>query len=417
MTQILRPVNQSMTTSDFRTEVLAAAAQVRSALAVALTACHVDPQKPQALGRQLRLDKSLAWKLARVVTDEDPLAAVCRLPGRAGAKLALSALSKGGASPHEVASVQQALDDLESCIERHCADRETLEMMLLNLMRHTGERHEHYRKSAFLGNAALFGVQARAQIALHVVAPSRKAAEKLDLATISGLYGLTRLRANTPWPVAHRRTIGDDGAAINGVPLDPIDPEGVRNVGAEGVPLMRRFCSPSLPEMLTAKSHDGTTRLLVGDSPLGLTGMVDCVVGWRSLGALSAKRSGQDQIGAHLTQINTPAEVLQLDLLIHRTMDFALHPELLAWSLLPGASIQPSTATGNPACPNIPLGAMVRMMQASTAQSDDIERYSMLIDEAVQSIGRVRDEFIVARVRLEYPPMPTMIAMRYPLPG
>src|SRR6185436_18897639 len=122
----------------------------------------------------LRLDKNLAWKVARLAQSDDAVEAVRHLPGPAGVKRVLDAFAQAGAGPAEINAVRQAVARFDHMVGRHAGDRATLELLLASGGREQldGQRLEASRKLAFQGNSATFGVQARVRFGLQILAPS-----------------------------------------------------------------------------------------------------------------------------------------------------------------------------------------------------------------------------------------------------
>jgi len=179
----------------FEGDVRIAMQRVRASLNSAPTAVHADPMRPQGMARQLGLDKNLAWKAARIITDDDQLTAVSRLPGRVGERTLIDALVKAHAPPPIIGELRTAMVAFDRLVELHAGDRETLLIMLTDLS-HEARKHrdEHNRRLSFQGNSATWGVQVRMQLAAQFFAPAREpGSTALDFATICGFVGFRRM--------------------------------------------------------------------------------------------------------------------------------------------------------------------------------------------------------------------------------
>src|SRR5688572_16946647 len=89
----------------------AAAAHLRAAQAAlidVLASAGVGGARPTELGRQLRLDKTLAWRLARFVEEPDPLRAARHFPGGGAVEIVLRAAAKHGVDGDRVDAVRVA---------------------------------------------------------------------------------------------------------------------------------------------------------------------------------------------------------------------------------------------------------------------------------------------------------------------
>jgi hypothetical protein len=397
----------------FAEHVTTLAHTLRTALSGALAACAADPTRPQQLGRQLKLDKSLAWKLARVVTDADPLAAVTRLPGRSGLQLAYAALARAGAPLAQVRRVEDAVNAIDEAIELHAGDRESFEMMLAELSPAGQERYAAYRELAFKGLSATFGVRAMVHHACQIVVPSAGPdPAMLDLVTISGMRGLVWLRRGGQWPIAHLRRFSGDGQAITGTGVQPVDELGVT---PDGMMLVREFSSPVLPPTRAIQRPGGLTRFEIELDRVGNTATVDCVTGWYEPALASRYRTPVDTLGEHLVHTLTPCELLIFDLAVHASLDFAQSPELAAYGLMPGAAPYPQEGREKGL---IPLEARVEALTFDQvgAATPEIDRYDRLVALGVRRAGADPREFVIRRARVPFPPMPAQVVLRYPLP-
>lgn len=393
------------------------AGEIRRTLAAALHACNCDPAKPQAMGRQLRIDKSLAWKIARVVSDEQPLAAVSRLPGRSGTRLMFAALKMGGASQVQLDALQSALNRFEEFIETHAGDRETFEIMLTGVIPSAPDREEQFRKLAFHGNSAVFGVQARAQLGLHFVCPSKTDPTRLDIAIVSGLLDLVRLRPDTPWAIATVAAIDDKGNERVTGKVHPIDEQGLT---PDGLPLLRDFCSKDLPRVRSRKTYLGPVKYDVEPTAMGFTGAVDCVAGWYRPATVPIARSATDHLGQHIITASTPCESLLFELFVHKSMTFAQKPTFHAYSQLPGGLTYPQDGLD---IAELQLATVQERFdladgfpQEVDAESIEVLRHDDLVTRVFERLGRDRSEFALIRTRIKYPPVPSRVLLRYELP-
>ena len=103
--------------------------ELRSALTALLTAVRVDPAKPQEAVRILGLDKSLTWKISKVIRT-DSVEALRHLPGTLALGLFFDAIHEREASPDAIKRARAAAERLEAEIVRHVGDRATLELVL-----------------------------------------------------------------------------------------------------------------------------------------------------------------------------------------------------------------------------------------------------------------------------------------------
>jgi hypothetical protein len=104
--------------------------EVRTSLATLVGSVGANPTQPQEIARRFGLDKTLTWKIARVICDDDTLAAAVHVPGKASIRNFVDVLEKKGATSAATQPVLAAMDRLEDLIATHSGDRGTFEVML-----------------------------------------------------------------------------------------------------------------------------------------------------------------------------------------------------------------------------------------------------------------------------------------------
>ena len=97
-------------------------------------------------------------------------------------------IAKPGSSSEPCAMVSSSTTarsagrEFERMVEIHTGDRGTLEMMLGDM---TAREQSH--KLAYQGNSGTWGVRARAQLSLNMLAPNQDDPSQCDLVQIAGL--------------------------------------------------------------------------------------------------------------------------------------------------------------------------------------------------------------------------------------
>jgi hypothetical protein len=399
----------AMTAPGFIEDAKGVLQQVRNSLNALVDAVGADASQPQEMARRFSLDKTLAWKIARVVGSEDTWSAAAHIPGRAGVRTFIDALERAGAPRQRAESVREAMDSFEALIERHSGDRDTFEIMLGGISDQMARKQgETFRKMAYLGNSAIWGVQARVHLSTHFMSPSRKAADMLDYAAITGLTDFRRLRHDVPWAVSSRMTYTDEGKARdNGFHFPPMDPA----VGPSEPPILREFCSTPTPE-LRAVHTNNATRFEFTEGPVGHTASSTCALGWLILAGSSRYRTSDDRFGESATTVNTPVETLYLDVYVHRDLDFPT-PKLLAYSRMPGGPSYPHDGARG----QLPVTEEITDLGCPPdVIVPGVPRYGQMVAYATERLGYPAREFHGFRFRLRYPPVPSLVLYRFELP-
>ncbi len=393
----------------FADEGTAAVHRLRRALAELLRSVGADPSVPQDLARRFKLDKTLTWRISRVIREEDAWKAVAHIPGRPSVKALVQRLESSGASAQSVEGVRSAMEAFESFVARHSGDRETLEIMVgLGNRPSAAKRLELFRKQGFHAASAAWGVQARVQFSCHIMVPS-ETPDLVDLAAVSGLIDLRRLRPDVPWAVGSARAWEDAAPEVDARPeaLSPQD-------AIDGAPILPMFCSSPLPRLRVKTSAGGSRRFEVTDGSVGYTGASTVILAWKWMRTASVFAAATGETGEHGMHLSTPVELAINDLLVHKSLGFALNPEAAVYSDLPGGPRYPHEGPEIGRMP-IPEEVVSLGSQPPSLTVIEIPRYTELIEFALGKLGRRIDEFHGFRHRVRYPTIPTIAVLRHHL--
>jgi hypothetical protein len=406
-----------LTTTQPQQRVLAEGQQamhaLRRALAGVVSALGADGLQSQSLSRRFGIDKTLAWRLTRAMREEDPWEALQFLPTRAGIDIFSQAMARAGAPEPALKQLSDAFDEFEQFVQDHARDRDTLEMIVsVPEGRSTEKKLLALRKGGFQCNSSLLGVRASLHFGLNIVAPSRIHADHLDIASISGLVELFRLRPSVSWPVA---TVKNWGGAAG----DLIDPaRGVVPISPgeqdPDSPLMREFCSPRDLRLRVAEQPRGTFRYLMERGPVGYSASATIVTGRLHIATASSRQSFAGEAGEHGVNLCTPVEEVVCDLLVHKDLAFAMDVSARTYSQFPGRPVYP-----DPDAENLTLPVPNKVLDLGQTPPDPPSRatpwYPEMIARTATRMGHAADDFRAFRYRLQYPPIPSLVVLRHPL--
>jgi hypothetical protein len=397
----------------FEVELRSSLQAFRTALAEATAAIGAEVTRPQKLGRQLGLDKSLAWHLSKILTEDDAVAAIPHLPGKSGMRITLQSLAEAGVSADALHRLREANEQFDRVVDVHCGDRATLKMMLGHLDAGNGHAavDETQRKKLFEGASAVWGVQAETQVSAHFVAPSAGDSDRLDFATVSGLLGFRRLRQDAAWAIASVRNYADDGSPRPAEAFEPLD----RSVAPGEAPLLREFCSDPPPELRVVPGPPGVTRYELVEGPVGNTAACDCISGWLSRSWVSPWRTEDDRFGEHLVQLSTPVKLVVHDLFVHRDVPFSLPPRTLLYSQLPGGPVYPQCGRDRG---QLPLREdVIELGTPPDVIIPELPRHRRITDAVFARLDGTAADFVGYRLKLRFPPIPTVAVFRHELPA
>jgi hypothetical protein len=397
--------------TSFSTEVDKAVEHLRTALVEALAAAGLDATVPFQVSKALHADKNLCWKICKIVTEPEPVLVASRLPGKPGMKIIAKALRKAGAGDEVVSAVEQAVERFRKLEVQHAGDRATMTAMLTGTSRSGREQEEFERRRSFLGHSATWGIKARVQLNTQIISPSAVEG-MIDLAQAAGFLGFQRLNNGLPWSLVNLTLLYDQGRPV---PVDiaaPVDPDGVM---VDGVPLVREFCTTPLPSMRLMKLSGGVTRLLVGERPLGRAGAFDVIAAFVMRGKLPMFGTEDDRLGCHVTQLYTPVELLINDFFVHRSLMFAMNPRLAIHSQLASGPMFPADGMD---AGIMRVGCSLELLGSPPdLTTPEFPQFPALAHQMVGALGHDIEDFVGYRLRLKYPPLPALVALKYELPA
>lgn len=414
MPPVVHIPSQPRANNRFESHVRSAVQTVRSAIEQMLNSVGADIAQPRSIAKQFGLDKTLAWKLAKIVGEDNPAVLVDHMPGRAGFEIAMRTLEDAGASTDSIAALRSAIVEFDRMVEVHCGDRETLELMLGYMHKDSEpEREEAHRKRAFQGNRAIWGVQARVQICSHFVAPNVDDPSMLDIATVSGLVDLRRLRSETVWPIASFRNFSDDGTPMPLGMQEPIDRHAME---LDGLPVLRDFSTDPLPPIRSDNVIKNMQMFELAEGPVGIAAAVTCLTGIIIRARFGRYRDEHNHLGEHIVTLSTPVECLLHQLHMHVSLEHMFEPAQAIHSQLPNEPLYPAGGRDRGR-----LRYAEKIMDLGSATDDlvtpEFPKYRALMEMVIHRLGWTPRDFRGVRFRMRYPPMASRAMFRYELPS
>lgn len=396
----------------FRTEAVEGICALRSALAELIDELALDAGRPLGLSRRLGVDKSLASKISRLLSEPgEPLEMFPYLPGRSALELFLRAARQAGGSAQSEAAVRGAMSCLDEVARRHAGDRTSLGLMLNACVSDSDNSGAvALRRSAFRANSVMFGVQAKVQYKLAAVAPG-KVEGMVDMARVRGFVAMLRLRPDVAWTLSRSRIVDDRGLGVSRSPR--IRPLAIGD-GRDGHLLLRAVSSTHLPNIASSALGDGTVEERILPGPVGIEGAFSLFSGDVVESVGSAVRNSESQFAASAARLHTPVEWLVFDYMVHESLFHRARPEFGMYSEL-GSPPWPACGEAK----RLPLTTSVQELGKSTelTHSVDIPKFREIASAVFAATSWRPGEFLHYRVRLAYPPIPSTAVMRQELPS
>lgn len=386
--------------------------QVRQALVRLLESVNLEPTKGRETARSLQIDRNLVWRLTRVVKAEDILSAIGDIPTATQVEKICSACERLGAPAAEVAAARGTIATFDRVVADCAGNREQFEAMVSGLqVDDVTERQESIRKLTFLGNLALWGVQARVNFKTMIYVPG-DAPNVVDCIRVAGLVDFRRSRQRN-WPI-HRVAAYDDAGTSIRIETNPVLPD--ESLPPE-LPLLMPFCTGTQLEVVPVERNYGT-RYDLAAGPFGNRGNQTFVFADRLKYAHETHRTtdrGDDRYIASMNDLATPSELVLHDVFIHRDLKIDAVPEVLLLDRLAASrGYRDDDVEGD----RLPLSTRILDVSAGPASSALLQYpdYSRMLQFVLESEGLRPDALKGYRFKMAYPPVPSAVVMRLPLP-
>ncbi|MBX3387067.1 MAG: hypothetical protein KF768_10890 [Phycisphaeraceae bacterium] len=391
----------------FEQECSEAVQQIRAVLTELYYQLGVDPTRPQTVTKTLGIDKSLSYRLSKLIACECPMSAIGHLPGRGGMDILLNRCSTRGAPDDALAHVRVALDRFDQMVARHAGTRDRLELIVDSMGYSTGDEHLlASRQLAFRGNSGVCGVQARTRLGASFIVPGINGPDTLDTASVAGFAGFCRLRADVSWPLFRFASYRGDWVH----PSDVTRPE----LGDDQIPrLLREFCSANLPPLEAVQTPVCTELTLTGGE-VGNLGAFDCYYGYVTRGA-SAYRTPEDPTGEFVVNISLPVERLIFDVHIHKDVPMIERPRAFVYNRAGGLTEDPAQCRDDQLLP-IKASVIEVAGQPPVVATPHVPNYPDLARSMYAHLGVEPMHMRCLRLEMPLPPMPSSVVMRWRLP-
>lgn len=360
-----------------------------------------DPTRPQDVARRFKLNKNLTWKIAKIINTKSAFDAVEQVPGTGGMNILLRSMRDAGASAESIERVRDAMESYERMIEIHVGDRVSLDLML-DGMGSDQRKLIKSRKLVYQGNTGLWGLQADARITAQFIAPAKADPSRVDIAQVTGLQRVRRLRPVDRWDLFRFVRLNDEPDLNKRIPIDTDEHE------CPG--LMRAFNEGPMPE-IGIERNECSINIELRDGPVGKTGEFSCFFGYTYPACESRYASESDEEAFLFSSISMPARVLLFDLFVHKDMYPLASPRVDVFGN-PWNSAQSFDEKSRIAVYE-PLLDLGRGANISTPFASN---YPSVIEHTYQRAGWDAGDFHCLRLVMEFPPMPSAIGVNFNLP-
>lgn len=367
-----------------------------SSLGRVLSQVPGTPSGPQALASSLGVDKVLTSRLLKATRSGDPMAVAHHVPGPEPLRRVLRAAAKKGVDAALIEAAGEAVERFEHLIRCDAGDRSALDAIISSWLPEARRDFELRRKqAAFRAMSQLRGAMVNLNPSAVLLSPSEDG-ERIDVVWVIGLLGLQRLRPGVKVKFT-TRNMEDDHAprrpeTLAGRPYETLDEA-----------RLDEFCDspPAILELHRAGRM--IHYMLAGDAfgPGSSTDFVMVEVNRRELERLGPGAGRKTHVFA---EVETPAKLLVLDVIVHRDLFAGVTPELLIFDTSGEGVASPNDPTRD--VDRYDLVESIQIISESGVDSLRIAgfpRYLELLRRVFASTGWDEHEFRTYRARVEYP--------------
>lgn len=361
---------------------------------------------------RLCVDRSLAWKVWRVGRDTAGYPSPAHIPGIQGYEHFLRAASAIGVGEETINAARSAFAAFQRLTASHAGDRASVDLMLGRLTDEGRTRLEvSLRRDGFRANAFLLGVQAAALYQLDALVDAGPSFQP-EVWRVRGHFGLRRTGSNTAWLIA-RSTLVDAQGPTNLLQRDPLDahPPSLDDSARSPI-LLPQFCSTPEPMVIRRVIPPATVEDELRLGHVGQLGEVDVVTGER----VHSMPPALSDRNAVTMNVLTPGKRLCYDVMVHR--DLLKDTRITEWlSLRVHSTVQTDLPflRGDDYATIPVLEQFVDLGPAASApEAAEIPRQGAMLRWLLGRLPGGPSAYSLARVRMRYPPVPSVIAAGYP---
>lgn len=239
--------------------------ELREALVPIIRQIAGSSPRPARLSRYLKIDRTLASRLARAFRAEDPLEFMHIVPSPHGLRLFLAAAARGGIEPDVRTRAEKAVSRFQVLIDETPGGRATLNASVSAFSYEARTRNERTSKQAiYKGMAYVLGIQCDGMASAFIMRPSLTP-NKVDSIDVSHRIGMRRLRPTAPVGLlSHRLHARDVELKDTELRFETLDGSPAEDVHSF---FLREFCSDPLPRMDIFETSIQATIALSEDGP------------------------------------------------------------------------------------------------------------------------------------------------------
>jgi hypothetical protein len=391
-----------------QTEAREALSRLCRTLAALIAKIPGKVTRPVHLQQILGVDYKVAWQIFQIAKATDPLAISHHVPSTVLLRKLTASAIRQGVSESIAARVDEAVGDFDRVVKTYADNRHAFDAMLASLA--GGEPEEavsiQHRRNAYRSDCPLWGVQTGVTLA-QIYTRVSPTGNGIDEFGIHLKHELRRLRQSVMPVLQAYRAYTADGPLPQSATV-PLDPESMQTFGA---PLLPKFCSQPVPQLLSVPGAGGWTFSVLDSNELGRKGSSTVAFGimHETPFICDERQRPCAHVGVGL-QVYIPTELAVLELFIHMPSLGTAAPEFEAIAV----------GTGGDELPEILRRARTFQMHERVEHLgpvpqmeplSKVPRYNEIVDYIFQKTQWNPAEFHGFRVQVPYPILHTELQL------
>lgn len=368
--------------------------------------------KPNDIGEVLKLDRTQAWRVSRIISDECPYTIVYESPAAKGLGLIIDAAVRAGASKQHAKAAREVVRKYDEMVDQFPEGRTGLESALGAYVPKAKEAaNKKARKQVSIGMSQLLGLRASVRYVSGLLVPSDAIESKADVVAVAGYTDLRRLHIGPSPAIFSGRTYTHTPAH-----LDPA----VETLDGDQDPDPRlRLLSQygSVPQdALTLVTSGNELRLVLAPDYPAINDPITVFFGQRIARSLERHRTEDrtHEIVHHAPVL--PANMNIFDTIIHKDLYPNAHPPKLT---IERFGFNPVTQSQKPDDDSYRTNESPEVIKLGTGINKigvrQIPQLKEMLESVFERIDQDPNDFVVYRTMIEFLPPGFAVTVWIPL--
>lgn len=364
--------------------------------------------------RSLKIDRTLAWKVSKLILEDNIFHAATHMPGRAAVSTLLKSLKKNGVTAENLKKITGLSEEFFKQVTIHAGDRASFDMMMLSMSdRGMEQAYQSQQRIQYSANSYLLGIQSKTQFTSWIYHPTTDK-KAMDHVVLGGIIDLERKRPKAPFIIKslfRGDSKGKELSNVERIPLHQTEHSPLEKYG-----YLLDYCTKPLPEILDIQESKNRWVIQLADGPIGKTNSITLV----SANIFPAREKRlpltKDKFCEVQTRIKTPTRNLIVDVLLHSSL-FSSEPLLLdVCQDFTDGKIATPIAKRAPET-RIPCFSSIEHIGSGldVLNSPYIPNYREMVQKVYEKMGWDESEMHLFRIAIEYPVTPSSVYIRIPI--